>query len=695
MMQSPRGRKLRRLIRDVGSRADNATRNRTTGVALKLIDSNAARIAVVDAKSHGDETTPLWWACNNGLATIAIRLLDIEGIAVDAKSSIDGSTPLLLACTKGLEFEHVALRLLDIGGVDVNMKTKRDGCTPLWLACNKGFEAVAQKLLDLPGVDVNVANRSDDTTALWLACKKGFETVALKLIDIKGVNVNVKSRRDGTYPVWLACESEMTTVALRLLQIADIEINTKDSRRGITPLLQACTHGLGDVAMRLLELDGVEVDAVCYGDGTTPLYWSCYSNLPNVATRLLDMSTIDGFGNIEIDAKSARKGVATPLFWACANSQEKLALRLLNVGGADITVKYKPKIAPPEQHRVLVGKSILDVCYMRNLDKVAGRIEGLLRRGITIAPEMVGTLSAVKNRGTNIQEILFVDSYADPDDASAAGLPPPAFPTEEAAARAVNRGRRKFRTSLGMDDEGQAQALAAAAAAAAEYLQDEGYGGAAAPDGGWYEEPAPAYEDYPADEEQIGYEFDAPVRAAAARESIAWDATELAAALGAEGLADGFDMETWEEEQYGEYDESATAAATTVGDTAEWQTEGAYSATQHDEAAGDAAWDGAEGGESAAGGDGAGEYTEPAFEDAGAAGSAEVDWEAHVDAEGNMYFYSHVSDATVWAAPEAALEAGWSGVTEEATGHTYYVHDASGETRWEAPLRPEVPVIQE
>ena len=161
---------------------------------------------------------------------------------------------------------------------------------------------------------------------------------------------------------------------------------------------------------------------------------------------------------------------------------------------------------------MLVGKSILDVCYMRSLEKVAGRIEGLLKRGITIAPEMVGTLSAVKNRGTNIQEILFVDSYADPDDASAAALPPPPFPTEEAAALAVNRGRRKFRNSLGMDDEGQAQALAAAAAAAAEYLDDAGYGGAAAPEGGWYEEPEPAYEDYAVEEEQIGYEYDAPVR---------------------------------------------------------------------------------------------------------------------------------------------------------------------------------------
>ena len=209
---------------------------------------------------------------------------------------------------------------------------------------------------------------------------------------------------------------------------------------------------------------------------------------------------------------------------------------------------------------------------------------------------------------------------------------------------------------------------------------------------------------------------------------MAWDAAELAAALGAEGLADGYDLNTWEEDAYGEYGDSAAAAATAGDGAAEWQPEGAaveggyadgageYTGEYAEPAAyvepeGDVAWDGyAAGEESTAYGDDASrEYADPgtyadaeaeaAFEDEGAAGGEGVggcvDWEAHVDAEGNMYFYSHVSDATVWAAPEAALEEGWSGVTEEATGHTYYVHDVSGETRWEAPLRPEVPVIQD
>jgi hypothetical protein len=67
--------------------------------------------------------------------------------------------------------------------------------------------------------------------------------------------------------------------------------------------------------------------------------------------------------------------------------------------------------------------------------------------------------------------------------------------------------------------------------------------------------------------------------------------------------------------------------------------------------------------------------------------AAPFEWEVHKDEAGRVYFHRASDDATVWIAPEGVLLEGWC--TLEGAEGPYYHNDTTGETTWDAPLRPE------
>ena len=71
----------------------------------------------------------------------------------------------------------------------------------------------------------------------------------------------------------------------------------------------------------------------------------------------------------------------------------------------------------------------------------------------------------------------------------------------------------------------------------------------------------------------------------------------------------------------------------------------------------------------------------------GTSEAAPFEWEAHRDDAGRTYFHRAYDDKTVWIAPEGVLQEGWA--TIEGEEGPYYHNGTTGETTWDAPLRPE------
>ncbi|KLU92670.1 hypothetical protein MAPG_11614 [Magnaporthiopsis poae ATCC 64411] len=206
------------------------------GQLFKILKRGMINVNVQD-----DGWTPLQWAAENGLETVARLLLD-RGADKDAGDG-SSSTPLHRATKNGHE---AVTRLLVQAGADKNAKDGY-GRTPLHWAAENGHEAVA-RLLVQAGADKN-AKDSDGRTPLHWAAENGHEAVARLLVQA-GADKEAKDNYGGGTPLhWAAMNGHEAIV--RLLVQAGADKEAKD-RYGGTPLHLAAEKGHEAIA-RLLK----------------------------------------------------------------------------------------------------------------------------------------------------------------------------------------------------------------------------------------------------------------------------------------------------------------------------------------------------------------------------------------------------------------------------------------------------------
>ncbi|KAM0461024.1 hypothetical protein ACHAO4_001823 [Trichoderma viride] len=155
----------------------------------------------------GGSRTPLWWAVNNGHATI-VKLLLEKGADVNAKDRLD-QTSLILAAKKGHE---AIVQLLLEKGADIEAKDKPFGRTSLVMAAEKGHEVIVQLLFN-KGADIETKNAAGQTP-LSFAAQKGDEAIVRLLLE-NGADIKAKDAA-GKTPLSFALEG-MHEAIVRLL----------------------------------------------------------------------------------------------------------------------------------------------------------------------------------------------------------------------------------------------------------------------------------------------------------------------------------------------------------------------------------------------------------------------------------------------------------------------------------------------
>lgn len=203
----------------------------------------------------GGSRTPLWWAVNNGHATI-VKLLLEKGADVNAKDRLD-QTSLILAAKKGHE---AIVQLLLNKGADIEAKDKYDcSQTSLLLAADKRHEAVVQLLLE-KGADIEAKDKPFGRTSLVMAAEKGHEVIVQLLLN-KGADIETKNAAGQTPLSFAAQKGDEAIVRLLLENGADVK--AKDAA-GKTPLSFAL-EGKHEAIVRLLldKAGGTSVKVIC------------------------------------------------------------------------------------------------------------------------------------------------------------------------------------------------------------------------------------------------------------------------------------------------------------------------------------------------------------------------------------------------------------------------------------------------
>lgn len=80
---------------------------------------------------RGTAPPPLYWACERGLETVALRLLEtgvVDVNVMDTSANTNDVNPLLCACEHG--FETLAMKLLERGCVDLDQKRYQTRSVP-------------------------------------------------------------------------------------------------------------------------------------------------------------------------------------------------------------------------------------------------------------------------------------------------------------------------------------------------------------------------------------------------------------------------------------------------------------------------------------------------------------------------------------------------------------------------------------
>lgn len=264
----------------------------------KAID-NGAKITNINDIIDEVGSTPLIWACENGLSEIAQFLIN-NGADVNVQDWYS-YTPLHGACKNGLP--DVALLLIK-KGADVNAKDHNDE-TPLMSVCRAGYHKIAKHLIDLCDEEnlkrkpplirfckkvltkihqsietPDPRKRRDYIRFLEISALKLDEVVQL-LID-KGADVNAKDNLGNT-PLILASGKGLYGAA-KLLIDSGANVNAKKHDRN-SALSEACKQGSYYVAELLIK-NGADVNAKD-SEGRPPIFWASFQKFTEISKLLI------------------------------------------------------------------------------------------------------------------------------------------------------------------------------------------------------------------------------------------------------------------------------------------------------------------------------------------------------------------------------------------------------------------------
>ena len=143
----------------------------------------------------GDDTTPLYIACDQGHPGAVAMLLARDEIVVNQAMADSGVTPFYMACYHG-RTEIVAM-LLARDAIDVNQARTDDGATPLCIACYKGNTKIVAMLLARVEIDVSKAETDGALTPLHSAAFIGHLATA-QLLSVSGASLTAVNRKGDT-----------------------------------------------------------------------------------------------------------------------------------------------------------------------------------------------------------------------------------------------------------------------------------------------------------------------------------------------------------------------------------------------------------------------------------------------------------------------------------------------------------------
>ncbi|KAJ9603384.1 hypothetical protein H2200_012162 [Cladophialophora chaetospira] len=398
-------------------------------VALELLASGH-EIDVRDSYKR----TPLWWAAQNGQATMIKVLLD-EGSALEAKDK-SGKTPLSRAAESG---HDEAIKLLIERGATVDSEDDR-ACTPLLLAARQGHEA-AVMLLASHGAFLDSSDSLYGRTPLWWAVQNMHEETA-KLLAQLGADpmtrdksgqtllhwsiitkrervvqliVNLQAHLSAGFfydqsILWFATKEDNAAVLRLILDNEPFEADLSDDHRR-TPLSHAASYGQTEIVRVLLGTGKTDPD-LADDRGRTPLSYAAANGHEEVVQLLLDTGrfTPDSADEHEETplGKAAYNGHTrivrllldtgqfnpafpnrkkrTPLFYAASEGHEEIVRMLLNTGRCNPDWNDRWWREP---FRAAIKKGHRDVARMLNPDE-ARLLSGAGKR--KLGPDMVEVL---------------------------------------------------------------------------------------------------------------------------------------------------------------------------------------------------------------------------------------------------------------------------------------------------------------
>ncbi|KAL9096768.1 MAG: hypothetical protein Q9165_001256 [Trypethelium subeluteriae] len=303
----------------------------------------------VREKTYGQ--TPLMYACRNGHAETARKLLDC-GADINL-SSARGRSPIIevidpqlhtlstagnfvlsssTAMTADDDAHLETLRvLLDRDEVQVNSTIPRYfNCTPLMLAVQLSKSGVVEALLAHPDVDINFQD-SCGRTALSSAPLLEFTEIVQMLVDHPQIDVNICDNSMRQTPLMNAAEVG-NAPAVKILLAKGANTALKDTQGGNTASLRAATFGHLSVTEILLQHPEKEhlVSHEINDDG---------QGLLHVAAGTGQISIVRLLTSYNLDVNAQDRYGMTPLHHACRSGSSPIINMLIYELAADYKMK--------------------------------------------------------------------------------------------------------------------------------------------------------------------------------------------------------------------------------------------------------------------------------------------------------------------------------------------------------------------
>ena len=358
---------------------------------LTLIDVLAQDQAwTPSAVRISDGSGALHWACVHGEMEVALRLIR-SGADVNTSSSDDASSPLWHACAQG--YADVAMAILSSEAVDptamdvaeIRSETNALFWAVRWSWMEPRMNDVVERLLAIESrVDVVHADTQGTDDADSAMASEYDNAPPDGDGDPSGFNPA------GTSTLWWAAhtaEEGDDRLAVALLRAMAENGEAYESLSAVAAvattsvLIEACFNECSQLALSLIEADA-DVGVVCEEDGTDALFWACTNAMVDVAlalarsggvdatlceseteTTALYLATLDpamrdvAFALIELGADcactSASHSHSTALYHAAKNGDAELCSALLQ-GGALIDRAVDEPTSPMNNYTPLM-----------------------------------------------------------------------------------------------------------------------------------------------------------------------------------------------------------------------------------------------------------------------------------------------------------------------------------------------------